>query len=156
MKSSSSPNLRKLIGPCLQLIALVALTVWIGISLYKGFSVTQPYGETVRAPTLVNYAIILLGALVYFRYRKRSRLLTAGLWLVTGLVWTTLISFVIGGAQNWLQGSCAGFFGAQQNCIDNWSLAVSLALFHPFVFIPLAAIIPALLLLGSWKTIRGK
>lgn len=101
--------------------------------------------------------VLLLASFVYARDRGRTRLLSYGVWaslaiLVTGLI----LPYVIGGLGDLAHVRCAGFFGVQESCIQNFQLEfIGLTTFFPYllVSIPIALVILISLLLGIGKSL---
>jgi hypothetical protein len=144
-----------------QAVALFALTLfllWVVPMWLQNWKSMDPLERIVPAGVLINYLVIVLAIPVYLRHRGRSRLLSVAMWIATVLVLLGLIGpFVIGGLQEAMFVRCAGFFGAQESCIQTWQLtAVILSTIYPFVLASWAvlAVLPFLTILGAWKAVR--
>jgi len=150
---SSSTKPTESIGLAVQALAFVILTVWVVTSTQKEVA---PYGDATRIAVLVDYVILLLSIPIYLRNRSRARLLSAVMWVVTALVGLMLAPYILGGVQDLAQGSCAGFFGVRQSCVENWRLGVAGVLFFPLVFIPLSMVLGGLVLIGNRQALSKR
>lgn len=153
MKQPSSTKPIEFFGLAVQALAFIILTVWVVTSTQKEVA---PYGDTSRIAVLVDYVLLLLSIPIYLHNRSRARLLSIVMWVVTALVGLVLAPYLLGSVQNLVQGSCAGFFGVRDSCVENWRLGIGIVLFFPIVFIPLSVIFGIFVLIGNRQALNKK
>jgi len=135
-------------------LAVVVLTIWCILLAWSSSGLAEPGRLMIRVGAAVFAAVMLTAAVVYATHRRPARLLTTMGTVLLVLAVLSVTPWLAGGLQNLLGSRCTGFFAERQSCVEDWKLVVFVALLNPIVFPLLVTVVPALLLVGVWRTVR--
>ena len=131
-------------------LAALILGVAAIFALASMHSYAQPYGA-LSAASIV--ALFFLTVALIIRQRKApSLLLGRTLSVVTFLVLGIAALLVIGLVQDVLGVYCAGIMGAQSTCAESWWLWIQLTIFSPYLLLPGALVMAAIVLYSQKST----
>jgi hypothetical protein len=160
MSSTKAVTLGRFIArPEAQAAALAVLAVWLTvIMLYMRprIGADDSFHLSINSIAIVICVVLLLGSIVYFRDKGRTRLLAMGVQASLAILTIALVlPYVIGGIGDLARIQCEGLAG-QGSCVAYWQLQVIFLLVaFPafFITLPILLGVLVLLLLGTGKAL---